>query len=139
MPSSSTDTSAAIHRIDKTVSYWKNLYRLWWAIHYGIGVIGVACAVLAGAAGAENNPAHNYLWLLGIVGAVSTSLITFLGPVQKAEKYWRGFHIAEQVLLEFESGECNMKKVVRQVELARRVVLIGVEPHDEQAKSVSPS
>ena len=134
------DTGAAIKRIEKTILFWKRLYRLWWAIHYFIGVIGVACAVLASSAGMKEDMTSKYLWLVGLIGAVSTALVTFLGPVQKAERYWRGFHIAEQALLDFESGQSDIKKVARELKLARRVVLIGVEPSnsDEHGKDAHP-
>ena len=64
------------------------LYRLWWTVHYLVGFTGVLAGGLAGVS-AANEPAKAWGWAIGRFAAVCTSLVTFLGPLQKAERYWK--------------------------------------------------
>lgn len=136
------------------------LYRAWWTAHYLFGFVGVvAGAVLtaltavtpaAGPAGAamglnemtlafpslEN--LHRWGWLIGIVAAVSTSLITFLGPLHKAERYWSAFHLLDQACLEFDQGLLDLRTFMNRVQQARVILQASAEPPERATGRGAP-
>jgi hypothetical protein len=75
-----------------------------------------------------------YSWLIGIVAAVTTSLVTFLGPLHKAERYWSAYHHLEQACLEYRAKNENprMRKLMDRVMQARRILQV-VEPDERIA------
>lgn len=112
----------------------RRLYLCWWMTHYAVGFIGVlAGTVLTAltAAGNDSTPGGlaSYAWLIGIVAAVSTSLVTFLGPIHKAERYWSAYHILDQACLEYEQGFIELRPFLLRVRQARRI-LQAVDPDE---------
>lgn len=104
------------------------LYRVWWALHYAIGLGGVMAGVLAGAHSANpqtNGTFQPYAWLFGAVGAICTSLVTFLGPIQKAERYWKAYHALDQSCLEYEAKEISIDKLIREARKVRSMITNG--------------
>ena len=84
------DPSAEVRTLSRD---WRRLYRTWWSVHYTVGLLGVAAGVLAaGTPGTLGLPD----WAPGTAAAVATSLVTFLGPLHKAQAYHRAFHEVEQ-------------------------------------------
>lgn len=99
-----------------------SLHRTWWATHYAVGLVGVLSGVLAA------NPPQmisNASWVLGTLAAVCTSLVTFLGPLHKAEKYWKAYHIMDQTCLEYEQGQKTLKQLLADAKLVRRLIIGG--------------
>lgn len=128
----------------------KRLYRWWWAAHYTIGLTGVfAGAVLTaltsstvGGPGEVDTllaTLRPYSWLIGIVAAVTTSLVTFLGPLHKAERYWSAYHHLEQACLEYRGTDTDprMRKLMKRVMQARKILQV-VEP-DEKVAPFGPA
>ena len=128
-----TKITRALARIEKTSRYWKRLYRLWWGLHYSIGIAGIVTAIIAGAGDKlAGSLLEGHIWVIGATSAICTALVTFLGPVQKADRYWRGFHKADQALLEYETGDLTIAKVAQAMKTARDIVLIGAESQPQE-------
>lgn len=98
------------------------LYRAWWTMHYLVGIIGVLAGGLAGAA-ASNPELKPWAWLSGSVAALSTSLVTFLGPLQRAQRYWETFHSMDQDCLEYEYSMIDVQTLLRRSRQARKLLL----------------
>ncbi len=117
----------------------KNLYRSWWTTHYTIGLIGILSAALLTALSVPNPPLvtstegegilrlsqiRPNAWLLGVIATICGSLVTLLGPLQKAEKYWSSFHILDQAIMELELDLISAREFARKVSGARKVLQI---------------
>jgi hypothetical protein len=63
--------------------------------------------------------------VVGSIAAICTSLVTFLGPLQKAERYSRPYHILDQACLEFEAQHQDMKGLTREAARVRRLIVGG--------------
>jgi hypothetical protein len=124
----------------KLLDRTRNLYRTWWMMHYATGLAGVVAGALLTAltaapamAVANSGMSHSlgelrdYAWLIGIVAAVATSLVTFLGPLHKAERYWSAYHLLEQACLEYRGDEGNPKlgKLMKRVMQVRRILQVA--------------
>lgn len=122
----------------------RKLYLSWWATHYAIGLIGVLGGTLLTALTSANGESSatsdtlitfghlkNYSWLIGIIAAVCTSLVTFLGPIGKAERYWSAYHVLDQACLEYEQGLLSVKKFVTRVRYARTILQAGGNGDDQ--------
>jgi hypothetical protein len=111
------------------------LYRAWWMTHYFIGLLGVVAGTLLTALTAA--PDHSsgkiaamfsllalkeWAWLIGLIAAVCTSLVTFLGPIGKAERYWDAYHVLDQACLEYEKDALPLKKFLSRVSKARALL-----------------
>ena len=113
----------------------RNLYRLWWVTHYTIGLSGVVAGALLTAltagSGSEMSQSlgnlREYAWLIGIVAAVATSLVTFLGPLHKAERYWSAYHLLEQACLEYIGNDADpkLKRLMKRVMNVRRILQVA--------------
>lgn len=118
------------------------LYLSWWVTHYAVGFIGVVAGGLltsitsSGITSRTGEAVYfskeglvDYAWLIGIVAAVCTSLVTFLGPIHKAERYWSSFHILDQACLEYEQGFIRLRTFLMRVRQARRI-LQAIDPDE---------
>jgi hypothetical protein len=113
----------------------RNLYRMWWVTHYTIGLSGVVAGALLTAltagSGSEMSQSLEYLreyaWLIGIIAAVATSLVTFLGPLHKAERYWSAYHLLEQACLEYIGNDADpkLKRLMKRVMNVRRILQVA--------------
>lgn len=122
----------------------RKLYLSWWTTHYAIGLFGVLGGTLLTALTSAPDPGtagpvallslshlKTHAWLIGIVAAVCTSLVTFLGPIGKAERYWAAYHALDQACLEYEQGLLPVRRFVLRVRQARAILQAG-GPADEQ-------
>jgi len=107
-------------------------------MHYLIGIIGVLAGGFAGAA-ASNAPLKPWAWLFGSVAALSTGLVTFLGPIQRAERYWEAFHSIDHTCLEYEYAEIDLHTLLSRSR-DTRALLLGNPGNRDIAKgsSVTP-
>lgn len=116
----------------------RKLYLSWWTTHYAVGLFGVLAGTLLTALTSAAEPASMgdahflsvshlkaYSWLIGIVAAVCTSLVTFLGPIGKAERYWSAYHALDQACLEYQEGLLSRKRFVALVRHARTILQAG--------------
>lgn len=116
----------------------RRLYLSWWTTHYCVGLLGVLAGTLLTAltsagdqglglseSGISIQQFKSHAWLIGIVAAVCTSLVTFLGPIGKAERYWSAFHALDQACLEYEQGQIGVKKFLARVRSARAILRAG--------------
>lgn len=108
----------------------RRLYLAWWSTHYAVGLSGViAGALLTALTSAHGGNGRgplaalgDWAWLIGIIAAVCTSLVTFLGPIHKAERYWAAYHLLDQACLEYEEGEITLGRFLAQTKQARRIL-----------------
>jgi hypothetical protein len=128
--------------VQKLQSRTKWLYRGWWITHYTVGFTGVLAGALitAASSNATSSNVHGTIaqfrifcfentWLIAIVATVSASLVTLLGPIQKAERYWSAFHVLDQGCLEYEQGQIGPRAFFKRVQQARRI-LQAVDPDE---------
>lgn len=108
-------------RVKRRLLQWQWLHRAWWGIHYAVGLVGVIAGGMT-ALGEKMPVAPVYV---GLVAAVATSLVTFLGPLTKAERYWRAFHEADQACLDYEAGHISSRALTRAIKTARSIVISG--------------
>lgn len=80
--------------------YWKMVYGFWWITHYGVGLIGIGAGAIAGGSLLSND--ETWASAPGIVAAVSTSLLTFLGAHERADRYWKAYHKLDQAWITYE-------------------------------------
>jgi hypothetical protein len=80
--------------ITKHLDEWRRLQRFWFILHYACGLGGVIAAVLA---------SRIDWWVLGITAAVSTALVTFLGPLQKGESYKHAYYSMANAVARFQA------------------------------------
>jgi hypothetical protein len=78
----------------------------------------------------------DYAWLIGIVGAVCTRLVTFLGPINKAERYWCAYHVLDQACIEYEQEVISMGRFLSRVRQAR-AILQASDPSESNSLSVA--
>jgi hypothetical protein len=105
------------NRVETHRKRWQSLHRSWWFSHYLIGSTSIAAGALAAAESIEPK------WLWGVIAATAASFVTFLGPMQKALKYHRAYHVTDQACLEFEVGKIDAGSLVDEVERARFISL----------------
>jgi hypothetical protein len=129
------------------------LYRFWWFAHYSIGVLGILCAALLTALTPVGSPVEGEAllslsnirpnaWLLGVVATISGSLVTLLGPLQKAEKYWAAFHVLDQAIMELRVELLDLGEFARRVCRARKILQVGElesEPSPSANKPMQPT
>ena len=111
---------------------WRWLHRAWWAVHYGVGLLGVAGGVVAAGTGSEllrqsSEVGGAVTAGAGLIAAVCTSLVTFLGPLNKAQRYWTAFHDLDHALLVYEERLIDTQALCDQIREARYVVVGGVD------------
>lgn len=118
---SESSRQVELARVVERLKEWRRLHRIWWGTHYGVGVLGVAAGALISIG--DKLPIN--ATYVGIIAAISTSLVTFLGPLSKAQRYWLAFHQIDQACLEFEAGELSTKQLTRACKKARDIVTSG--------------
>jgi hypothetical protein len=114
------------------------LYRCWWTTHYLVGVLGVLAGGLAAAgqaAGIDN--VKKWTWLFGSVAALATSLVTFLGPLQRAQRYWEAFHLIDQTCLEYEHSIIDLSALMHGTKQTR-ALLLGAPGRETAEKGAGP-
>jgi len=115
----------------------KSLYRSWWITHYTVGLMGIVCAAVLTAISTpigttiegeqivQLSAIRPNAWLLGVVATICGSLVTLLGPIQKAEMYWSAYHLLDQAILELDNDIISMKLFTEKVASARKVLKIS--------------
>ena len=134
---SNTIPAAAILFKNRT----RRLYLSWWITHYSVGLTGLVAGAVLTATSASTLPdkstilavLKDYSWLIGIIAAVCTSLVTFLGPIHKAERYWSAWHILDQACCEFELGDIGLRRFLVRMKAARK--LLQAIDADDQTSS----
>jgi hypothetical protein len=136
-----TTTPGAVVRLKKDI---KILYRTWWTAHYLIGLVSVLAGTLLTelptTTGATFLP--KWLtgsgWVIGMIAAVSTGMITFLAPIGKAERYWAAYHSLDQACLEYEHEALSLRKFLARVNKARAQLRVTTSSEiDEQKETGS--
>ena len=128
MPNDAPMIPARIQHLRKNLLW---LYRVWWGVHYAVGMIGIVAGAFAATASGDGSSMEMAGW--GILAAVCTGLVTFLGPLQKAERYWRAFHRLDQACLEFEHGDKSFQSLIAEAKRVREILMTGVLPNDAHA------
>jgi hypothetical protein len=134
------------HSVLTLKSRMRRLYMSWWTTHYAIGLLGVLAGTLLTALTSADAPSHDattamlslaslkaYSWLIGIVAAVCTSLVTFLGPISKAERYWSAYHLLDQACLEYDQDMLTTRRFLSRVKQARTVLQVS-DPADHSTQ-----
>ena len=117
----------------------RKLYLAWWTTHYAVGLLGVLAGTLLTALTAASDPQvqstgqfvslgalKSYSWLIGIFAATCTSLVTFLGPISKAERYYSAYHIMDHACLEYGEKLISLQVLVGRVRQAREELKVDL-------------
>lgn len=106
---------------------FQNLQRFWFGIHYLSGIIAIIAGCLATAAGAKSTPdfIQNAAWMWGLLAALLSGVVTFLGPLQKAESYKHAYYRLASSITRYETGFIDMKKLLDDYENSQSIVLLG--------------
>jgi len=108
---------------------WKWLHRTWWTVHYSVGLMGVAAGAIAAGGADSIGSIQVASWVPGVAAALATSLVTFLGPLHKAQSYHRAFHASEQAIFDFQTGLIDARGLSKRMEAAREVAMSGPGAH----------
>jgi hypothetical protein len=114
-------------RVSALYETYKKLQQFWFFLHYSAGVIAVIAGVLAAAAGANSGPefVQSNAWIWGLLAALLSGIVTFLGPLQKAEAYKHAYYLLANSLTRFEAGILSMGALLDDYEHAQSIVLLG--------------
>ena len=82
-------------------SFWQ-FY--WFSVHYSAGLVAIIAGGLATAAAVNDSPAwvKKYAWSWGLIASLLAGVVTFLGPLQKAESYKRAQYVLEKAVVDFQ-------------------------------------
>lgn len=108
----------------KTYMRWQ---RFWFSLHYTAGVIAVIAGVLATASGTNSGPefVQTNTWVWGLLAALLSGVVTFLGPLQKAEAYKHAYYLLNKSITRFEAGNISIEDLLNRYEQAQAIVLLG--------------
>lgn len=103
---------------------WKNLYRFWWALHYVLGVTGIVAAAIGAITNGSNSliESDETRIIIGLVATLAASIVTLLGPIQKAERYFSSFHVLDQAYFELRTGIKNPQEFALRQNYARSLL-----------------
>src|SRR4051794_33142439 len=80
------ETDSVLGEVERALRRFRFHQRFWLYMHYAVGLAGI----LGGGLATRADP--NAMW--GALAAVSTGVVTFLGPQQKGERYKQAeFHL----------------------------------------------
>ena len=74
----------------------------WFSVHYSAGLVAILAGGLATAASANESPAwvKKYAWGWGLTASLLAGVVTFLGPLQKAESYKQVQYVLEKAIVD---------------------------------------
>jgi hypothetical protein len=122
--------------IRKNLDEWRRLERFWYFVHYSCGLAGVVAGVFAAA------PPEVLVQLLGgrlwgVLAAVATGLVTFLGPLQKGEGYKNAYYRLANAVARFESvSDTPVNWLLEEHKNAQKIILNRDPQPDQQAPAL---
>jgi hypothetical protein len=104
---------------------WRRLQRFWFLLHYSCGLGGVLAAVFA---------SRFDWWVWGVTAAVSTALVTFLGPLQKGDCYKHAYYLLSSAVARFQAVQSvDAEWLLRKYHHAQQIVLSqDIKPAGEE-------
>ena len=106
----------------------------WFSVHYGAGLLAITAGGFATAAVAKDGPSFiaRYVWLWGLVASLLSGVVTFLGPLQKAQSYKYAAYSLESHTVYYESKIIGIKDLQDTIEKTQQIVLTGYfeTPHE---------
>lgn len=121
------DNEPIPNKINKQYKEFQFWQRFWFTVHYLSGIFAVIAGGLATAAGTDSGPKfiHNLIWVWGSIASLLSGIVTFLGPLQKAESYKHAYYRLSSGIARYEANEMNIKDLLDIYERAQNVVLLG--------------
>jgi len=106
----------------------------WFTVHYGAGLIAILAGGLATASAAKEGPSFltKYVWVWGLVASLLSGVVTFLGPLQKAQSYKQAYYKLEPAASSYKAGTITIEKLEDAIEISQKIVLVG---YSEQPQS----
>jgi len=119
--------SSALDKILIRNYTFKRWQFFWYSVHYSSGIIAVISGVLVTASGTQSGPdfIQSYTWLWGLLAALLSGVVTFLGPLQKAERYKHAYYSLDTALVNYEIGLLKSDKLMEEYVKANNMVLFG--------------
>ena len=114
---------------------YKVWQRYWYFIHYACGVVAIICGGFATASGTSNGPdiIQSNTWLWGLLASLLSSVVTFLGPLQKAETYKLSYYLLYSAVTKYKVGLLTVAELMDALNQAQTVVLTGA--HSDRPQS----
>jgi hypothetical protein len=93
-------------------SWWKYFHRWWW-VHYALGIALVILSVTVASkprALSKNEAVYEVIaWL----AAITTGLLTFLGPEKRARSYRRAWSVLSSQITRYLNSQCTLEHVLK--------------------------
>ena len=90
--------------IEARCSAWHRFFVIWYALHYVLGVVAIACSLAVAYLAAYVNAR----WLTATLSFLSATCIAvdyFLFPYKKAEGYVRAWRILSSAIIKFQTDD----------------------------------
>jgi hypothetical protein len=130
-----------VSHAEKMRDEWRQLFRVWWFFHYTLGIAaGLSAVGLTIVSQPVSDGSHSNLATLGF-GALSvtcSTLVTFLGPLQRADRFSRAFHVLDQAVIEYSTSLISLKAFTQRIQDAREIVLNGTATAKHTAETNDP-
>jgi hypothetical protein len=108
--------------VHKTLAEYRRWQRWWFSAHYIIGVTGAVAGAIAGFRAAPQELSLG----LGVLAAVATGLVTFLGPLLKANAYKHAYYLLRSAVTSFDADPLRtVQWLLERHEAAQNIVLTG--------------
>jgi hypothetical protein len=101
----------------------------WYNVHYISGICAVIAGGLATASGAnvEAEFLNEYAWVWGLTATFLAGVVTFLGPLQQAEKYKKSYHLLNTGIERFKAEIIAIDELLNILERSQNIIT-GGEP-----------
>lgn len=85
---------------------WERTHRLYFILHYFIGIVGVLASTLASS---------KLFWnpqILSIISTVCIAVLAFVRPEREHIRFWQAWKTLDSAVIRYESGLVNLEEVV---------------------------
>ncbi len=107
--SNSRETKLPSKLADRLKS-WERTHRLYFIIHYFVGIIGVLASTLA----TSNLLGHPRF--LSAISAICIAILAFVRPEREHIRFWNAWRILDSAATKYEVGMVGIEKVVEAID-----------------------
>ena len=117
-----TATQALVDARSRLYNTWQ---LFWFSVHYTAGLFAIVAGGLATAAVAQESTGliGEWGWIWGLTASLLASVVTFLGPLQKAQTYKRAHYVLDKAAVDFRDDRITGEQLSTRLEEAHNIVL----------------